>query len=97
MANRYGSRMSKYDSHNIHGAVICNAFGCRKHKCLSKFAGAMWCKTHVNEIIQLRNIIGEHRGDQAESEARLTEIRLRKDFCGKHCHYAAMLEKKFTS
>jgi hypothetical protein len=85
--------MKKYDVYNKNGARLCNAYGCRKHARLTQFGGAMWCRKHLPQIQQLRQVIQPHDGTKEEFDARLEELRLRKTMDYGHWHYASKLEK----
>jgi hypothetical protein len=85
-----------YASRNIDGKELCNAVGCRTYKNLLEVFRNKWCLYHLKEILRIRSIIERHTGDNEEYEARLEELRLRKNADDAHYQYARTLEKKYV-
>lgn len=85
--------LNKYDRVNQHGAELCHAYGCRKHKRLHPAHNGLWCAEHHREIVSLRQVITPHEGSKQEFEARLEELRLRKFTDEGHWKFASYLEK----
>ena len=82
-----------YAKVNQHGAELCHAYKCRKHKRLHEAHKGKWCDKHYIEIIKLREVINKHDNSSEEFTARLEEIRLRKITDDVHWKFASKLEK----
>ena len=72
---------SRYSLHNMHGARLCDAVGCRKHARLVERCGGRFCCEHAEMIEGLRKEWAT-RGDGSEEDIRAMEreMLLRKRF-----------------
>ena len=85
----------QYDRYNIHGAILCNAVGCRKHKRLSNKFGGKFCQEHINELYGIRDCLKFAKITKniyLERYYRQKEIEFRKFPEKNHMHYQAYLE-----
>lgn len=86
---------SYLDRYNQHGAPLCHAFGCRKHKRLTPAHNGLWCHKHKQELGTLRAQIVEcKQGPATPAEVRLREDELlfRKWIDEGHVHYINRLK-----
>lgn len=91
--------ISKLDLVNKHGARLCDAFGCRKHKRLTVCYGGYFCKGHRQELDNIRINVNYYKllqskspGEiQSEISYRLDEQLLRKRMHLQHMEYILKL------
>lgn len=84
---------SQYDLYNKHGAKLCDAVGCRKHKNLKSAFRGHFCKKHLNIISAIRFNKGLMHDNNGELTWRREEMLLRKRFDANHVYYIIALEK----
>jgi hypothetical protein len=83
------SLLNKYDLKNIHGALICQHIGCRKHtKLLYKYDG-LFCNIHKTLIQELLN------SDKDENIKLLENIIIRKIIPNEYIDKLYKLESKY--
>jgi hypothetical protein len=82
---------NKLDRYNINGARLCDAYGCRRHKCLCAVRGGLFCEKHVKELEAIRAHIDPHTGDRKEALSRWEELCFRKVWHQGHAQYASTL------
>lgn len=86
---------SKLDRVNQHGAPLCHAFGCRKHKRLRQAFRGWFCYQHFKELEAIRAKILQckaNRPDPQEVAWREEEVRLRKWLDGGHMEFLSELK-----
>lgn len=71
--------MGAFDLYNKHGAPLCFAIGCRKHKKLIDAHKGVWCKVHYKEEKLIRAGIKNAKSHQEELYWRMQEASFRKD------------------
>lgn len=82
--------MGKFDTSNIHGARLCAAVGCRKHKRLKYVYGDFFCNKHYLIIANIRErIIHITPPTEDEIKARVEEQCIRKNRDERHIYYVA--------
>jgi hypothetical protein len=86
--------MNKYDLLNQHGAMLCHAYGCRKHKKLYPCFRGFFCQKHKDELMKIRQAKGNEEDTRKEIEWRLEELRFRKILDEKHIFYLNTLQTK---
>ena len=89
-----------YSTHNIElytpfGAKLCDAYGCRKMSKLQNIYGGVFCPKHVKEYSRIRSRINPHTGSFDEYQARIEELRFRKQWDQGHPQFAVNLGKRY--
>ena len=96
---------NQYDLFNMHGARLCGAVGCRKHKRLYWIGREYFCQQHADQMICIRTMITniKQRNDRdalnnihSEITLRQSELALRKRSDAAHYHFLFMLENKYN-
>ena len=77
------------------GAKLCDAYGCRMMDKLQNIYGGVFCPKHVKEYAKIRARINPHTGSFDEYQARIEELRFRKQWDYGHPQYAAELGKRY--
>ncbi len=85
---------NKIDLYTPSGTKLCDAYGCRKTN-LQPAYGGMFCPKHVYEYSQIRSRIDPHTGSFDEYQARIEELRFRKQWDFGHPQYAETLGKRY--
>ena len=86
---------SAHALYNKHGAALCHALGCRKHKQLIEGYDGLFCKVHLRQLTLIRDKIQYYKElsslDEADVKAeiqyRKMEQMLRKIQCQGHVDY----------
>lgn len=87
---------SAFDRVNRHGARLCDAVGCRRHKRLYSCFRGCFCKRHAEQLAQIREELVQQKGHGATEVAmRQMEVLYRKHTCPGHMHYLLGLELAF--
>lgn len=86
---------NKLDRYNQHGAPLCHAFGCRKHKRLREAYRGLWCYKHLNELKQIREALDDckqRRPCPEEVAVREQELEFRKWLDANHMKFLSELK-----
>jgi hypothetical protein len=93
--HRENIHQTKFLLYNDQGLPLCHAFGCSVKDNLIEQYGGLFCKKHLPIIAELREKIHPHQSNYDEYQARLEELRFRKEFDPGHAYFLENLEKKF--
>lgn len=87
--------LKKYDRYNKNGVELCHAIKCRKHiKLISAFRG-LFCQSHYEELLLIRNELNNAKltnDKEKEIEYRQKEFLLRKFLDKGHMKFMFKLE-----
>lgn len=87
-------------SHNTKGVELCHAKFCRKTKELIEEYRGKWCKTHYNQLTEIRRLLKEFAKNgniHEEMIKRREEDQFRKTPDPKHLHYLRQLENRYVN
>lgn len=100
MVERRSTNKMHYDQYNIHGSILCNAVGCRKHKRLYYRFGGKFCQKHIDKLSDIRASLQYAKNTKniyLEQYYRQQEIEFRKFPEKNHMHYQVRLEDYLLS
>lgn len=89
--------MPPIDRVNKHGAPLCHAYRCRRHKRLFEGFNGLFCERHYDELLAIRMNLIKAKQDKdlvAENEWRQREIEFRKFAHEGHMFYKLHVERR---